>query len=222
MAAGQKLGLRERKKRQTRERIVQAARELFAGRGYDATGLNDIAEAADIAVSTLFGYFPNKAEIFFAGYDEIVDDFIQAIEGRDAGVSAIRATVAWHEQKRAQFGSQAPGTPGTDWRLHSRRITDADPVLNAMERERYGRAEVVLAHAVAEDLGDAPDDLRPRLIAATKVAMMFTVSRYATKSSAHAQDELGAYVDECLRSAATAIERVPLPGAALSDADKVA
>jgi AcrR family transcriptional regulator len=222
VAPGQKVGLRERKKRQTRERIVEVARALFATRGYEPTSISDIADGADIAVSTVFGYFPNKAEIFFAGYDEIVDDFVQSLEARDPGVSAILATVQWHEKMRALIDAQPADSPGAHWRHHSRRLADEDPVLNAMERERYARAESVLARAVAEDLGDEPADLRPQLIAAVKVALMFTLSRHAPGEAAQPGGDLGSYVDECLRAAAAAIERVPLPGTALGDAQNVA
>jgi AcrR family transcriptional regulator len=41
-------GLRQRKKQRTREAIARAGHELFAERGYHATTLPDIAEAADV------------------------------------------------------------------------------------------------------------------------------------------------------------------------------
>ena len=47
-------GLRERKKQRTRETIARAAHELFAERGYHATTLPDIAEAADVSTRTIF------------------------------------------------------------------------------------------------------------------------------------------------------------------------
>lgn len=54
------MGLRERNAARTRESIIDAALSLFLERGYDATKMEDIAEAAGIGTSTLYRYFPTK------------------------------------------------------------------------------------------------------------------------------------------------------------------
>jgi AcrR family transcriptional regulator len=53
----------ERKKKRTRQRIVQAALPLFQQHGFDATTMEEIAEQADIAKGTLYNYFPAKEAI---------------------------------------------------------------------------------------------------------------------------------------------------------------
>jgi AcrR family transcriptional regulator len=50
-------------KQATRQRILECARELFAGQGFDAASTRDIARAAEIATGTLFNYFPTKEAI---------------------------------------------------------------------------------------------------------------------------------------------------------------
>jgi AcrR family transcriptional regulator len=50
-------------KAETRQRILEAARRLFAGSGYEASTTRDIADTAGIANGTLFNYFPNKEAI---------------------------------------------------------------------------------------------------------------------------------------------------------------
>jgi AcrR family transcriptional regulator len=50
-------------KNATRKRIQEAARELFARQGFEATTTRDIARAARVAVGTLFNYFPTKESI---------------------------------------------------------------------------------------------------------------------------------------------------------------
>lgn len=56
-------GLRARKRQETLERIAETALRLFSENGYDATTLNDIAEAAGISRRTFFYYFKSKEEI---------------------------------------------------------------------------------------------------------------------------------------------------------------
>ena len=57
------LSRRERKKRETRWRLMTAALHLFLEQGYDATTVEQIAEAADVAKGTFFNYFETKEAI---------------------------------------------------------------------------------------------------------------------------------------------------------------
>jgi AcrR family transcriptional regulator len=51
---------RERKKKETRQRLLSAAMELFREQGYTATTVEDITDRADVAKGTFFNYFPSK------------------------------------------------------------------------------------------------------------------------------------------------------------------
>jgi AcrR family transcriptional regulator len=62
-------GLRERKRRETSERIIEKGLKLFVKNGYEATTLDAIAKAAGISRRTLFYYFKSKEHILLAAHD---------------------------------------------------------------------------------------------------------------------------------------------------------
>jgi AcrR family transcriptional regulator len=74
--------LRDRKKERTRRALVDAATDLFATRGYEATTIADIAAAADIGTRTFFSYFASKEELLFPSSDARVRASVEAIATR--------------------------------------------------------------------------------------------------------------------------------------------
>lgn len=218
-AEGVLVNRRERRKRRTRDSIVEAARGLFLERGFEQATLSEIAERADIAVSTLFTYFATKADLFFADYDLFVDDFIETLTSRDRmRESAIEATIRWHRDMPLLDRDEAPDP---EWFSNIRRLIDNDPLLPSLEQQQYARSLAVLAQEVAYDLGDSELDLRPQLIAATKATMLFTENRFETYTdrdeavdSFRGSRELTEYVGRCLEAAVAAIAEVPVPDAA--------
>src|SRR3954465_14538770 len=90
-------GLRERKKRQTRETIVPEAMRLFAERGFDGVTIADIAEAAQIAPRTYFGYFPTKEDVVFHEHVELRESLEAAIAARAKGQTTLDVMRAGRE-----------------------------------------------------------------------------------------------------------------------------
>src|ERR1700758_2775309 len=86
-----KLGLRERKKQQTRETIARAALRLFGERGYDETTLAEIAEAADVAPRTIFAYFQSKEDILFCDEPLLYDRLERTLTQRPPGATTVDA-----------------------------------------------------------------------------------------------------------------------------------
>lgn len=58
-------GLRERKRRETQQRIAEVGQRLFLSQGYDSTTLDAIAAEAGISRRTFFSYFKSKDDIIF-------------------------------------------------------------------------------------------------------------------------------------------------------------
>ncbi|MER6511278.1 TetR/AcrR family transcriptional regulator [Nonomuraea sp. NPDC001636] len=73
---------RERKKRETRQRIVSAAIALFEEQGYEQTTVTQIAAAADVDPKTFFNYFRTKDEVLFVDMERDFDVLVAAIADR--------------------------------------------------------------------------------------------------------------------------------------------
>jgi AcrR family transcriptional regulator len=84
------LPLVERKRRQARQRIIQAAEELFLARGFDDVSVADIAERAEVGRTTFFRHFGDKQEVVFAKEQELLETIAEAGQADDA--PAARST----------------------------------------------------------------------------------------------------------------------------------
>jgi AcrR family transcriptional regulator len=92
------LPLVERKRRQARQRIIQAAQELFLERGFDGVSVGDIAERAEVGRTTFFRYFGDKQEVVFAEEQELLETIAAA--GQAEGTAAARSATEAVEQLR--------------------------------------------------------------------------------------------------------------------------
>jgi AcrR family transcriptional regulator len=122
----ERLGLRERKKRESRRRIADVASGLFIERGFDNVTIAEVAEAANVARMTVFNYFPRKEDLFLDRQADLVDDLSRAIRDREPGESVVAAVRRYlHELLAAQhpLSGARDGTEGFY------QIVDASPAL---------------------------------------------------------------------------------------------
>src|SRR5882762_11103969 len=90
----QDLGLRERKKIQTRETIQREAYRLFDENGYANTTVDQIADAAEVSPSTFFRYFPTKEDVVLGDdYDALMVEAFRAQPAGRTPMQAIRAAM---------------------------------------------------------------------------------------------------------------------------------
>ena len=75
-----KLGTAKRTRKNRREKMVVAAMELFAERGYDQTSIEDIGQAADVTGPALYYHFANKEEIFVEAIELASRKVVEAVE----------------------------------------------------------------------------------------------------------------------------------------------
>lgn len=145
-------GLRERKKVQTRQRIIQAAMALFLERGFDDVSITEIADAADVSKMTVFNYFPAKEDMFFAGPRTVLPDVAGAIRARPASQSVMQAVRSY---TRAALENRAEWTGLHDGVAPFARMMLASPTLTAASERRWNGLRQDLVAALAE-VTDAP------------------------------------------------------------------
>lgn len=89
-----------------RGRILRAAIEVFANKGFFAARMNDVAKAAEVADGTLYLYFEGKEHLLQSVFDDVLGRFIdilqQELEGLDDPVEKLRVMVRLHLDKVGQ------------------------------------------------------------------------------------------------------------------------
>jgi AcrR family transcriptional regulator len=138
---------RRQRRDQTRERLLDAASEIFAKRGYNAASLDDVAEAAGYTKGAVYSNFASKADLFLALIDRRLD-----VQVRGANSSLRQATF---DQAVAMLQQAAKSSEPVDpsWLLL---VTEF--WLSAMRDERvrqavaaqYERARTSAADSIAD------------------------------------------------------------------------
>jgi AcrR family transcriptional regulator len=161
-------GLRERKKARTRAVIREQALRLFREQGYQATTVEQIAEAAEVSPSTFFRYFPTKEDVV------LQDDFDPiAIEKFEAQPRDIHVVAALRAAMREAF-AEVPAEELEQWREVTR-LTMAVPELRARTLDEFTRSVTMAAELIAKRQGRDPDDFAVRTVAGAIVGVGLSV-----------------------------------------------
>ena len=139
---------------------------LFAERGYQATTIADIATAADVAPRTFFSYFPSKEAVVFHNLDRDLDALASMLRDRLPGETVFDALRRWIA---AMFDAWLVEEDQTVLR---KRLCREDEGLANFQGGVMARIHDLLLEAIAKDLDEPQDALRPRLVVAAAVAAL--------------------------------------------------
>lgn len=140
--AGPREGVRERKQRETKQRVAQVGLELFLANGFEATTLDAIAEAAGISRRTFFSHFTSKDEILLAfvaqGWDGVLQELLE-VSPDETPVDAVRSTLARHISAYE-----------TDEMVAIDRVMRASPTLRGRKQAGYAMQEQALYEVLCQ------------------------------------------------------------------------
>jgi AcrR family transcriptional regulator len=165
------VGRRERKKLETKERLLDCAVALFAERGYDATTMDDIGECGDVARATVFNYFARKedivAEVFGRRRAEIAKLIAEAEVSSSSTTDRLRhALLGWARLYEAD--------PPTGRAMVRAWLRAGGPLLPDASESAHLFADLVRAGQKAGDLRtDLDADAAGLLILDTYLGVLF-------------------------------------------------
>lgn len=180
MAQATTVTRRDRKRRATRDAIVDAALDLFEEKGFAATTVDEITERADVAQRTFFRHFETKEAVLFPDVDESGAVFRELLAGRPIGEPILTRVLA----------ALVEGTGrAEDTQMALRRAA----ILEQNEPERthgtwgtLAAGHAILEAAIADDLGLPAADEQIQ-IATSAVLLLFSQAMtdwYATGATA--------------------------------------
>ncbi|MFD3557284.1 TetR/AcrR family transcriptional regulator [Streptomyces goshikiensis] len=171
-------GLRERKKRRTRDALLRAALLLFVSQGYDKTTVDEITDAVDVSQRTFFRYFANKEEVAFAVQDLVESHFVAALRARPGSEGPLEAMrnavlVSWDT-----IGEAISEVVPVDLYMRTYRLIESTPALLAVHLRRSTELEERISLLIAAREGlDVDADPRPRVAVAAFSGVMRVTGR---------------------------------------------
>lgn len=172
-------GLRERKKASARVEIQRRALLLFGSAGYQATTVEQVAEAAQVSPRTVFRYFPTKESLL------VLDDYLSlatdVLRGFEDGPPEVGAA----EALRAAIRAASDGLPGEDRAARQERdvLLVSVPELWSANTGLIRRALDLLGAATARRSGRGPAD--PAIRAFTGAVLGIAVQAFLDASPGH-------------------------------------
>jgi AcrR family transcriptional regulator len=155
------VNLREVRRQQTREAIVDAAAALFAERGFDHVSVLEIAQRAGVVEKTVFNHFPVKEGLVFEADPPMQAALLDAVRRRPAGESVAAAAGTFIVAACSRLGDPAAAPTVAEMA----RVIRGSRTLQVREREILGQLTDALAEQITLETRAAPGELEPWLAA---------------------------------------------------------
>ena len=161
-------GLRERKKARTKATIQREAVRLFLDRGYDATTVEQVAAAAEVAPSTVFRYFPTKEDLVLT--DDYDPFFIAAFKSQPPGLTPAQAL---RDALRSSLGALS----SEEFAVQRERtmLVLSVPALRGASFGNLIATLAIMADLIAERTGRLADDPAVRAFSGAAFGLMLEV-----------------------------------------------
>ncbi|MEU1165743.1 TetR family transcriptional regulator [Streptomyces sp. NPDC005921] len=203
-------GLRERKKRQLRQRLSDTATGMFLERGFDAVRVAEIAQACGVSEKTVFNYFPTKESLILdrgettmaalrAGLADPDHTPVEAVLRILSG--ELRAMTSW-------IAAQDDPVHATAMIRRFGALTRSAPSLRAYHRDMTDRLVTAAAEVLAQRTHGSPDDPEPQ-IAATALLGLWSIQFQSLGrhlDGAHTPPQIQEAVTADVRRAAKLVE----------------
>ncbi|MEV4889365.1 TetR family transcriptional regulator [Nonomuraea sp. NPDC055795] len=160
-------GLRERKKARTKALIQKEALRLFREQGYAATTIEQVAEAAEVAPSTVFRYFATKEDLV------LLDQFPPFVQALDALPRDLHPVEAMRQAMRAIFAAQSEEEVAEG--LEREKLMLTVPELWTASLENVSGAIGTIQEMLARRSGRPADDPETRNITGAIVGVVVSV-----------------------------------------------
>lgn len=185
-------GLRDRKKRILRQQISDTATLMFLQRGFDEVKVADIADECGVSEKTIYNYFPTKESLLFDREEALSDQMTDAFSDPSSGRSLVDIALGIiDEQVEDMFetwsATQEPAAAMVVIQQFGE-LVERTPALQAALHGMTERLTQVLAEALAQRAGVAPDDPEPQMAA---VILMGLWRAHQTSMRRHSTGDLG-------------------------------
>jgi AcrR family transcriptional regulator len=170
------LGLRQRKKLQTRQLLADTAHRLFVERGFESVSVASIARAADLSEATVFNYFPTKEDLVFSGLELFEEQLLDAVRDRPAGESVLSAFGRFVLEPRGLLASK--DAADVTRLVEVSRMIAASPGLLAREQEVLAGYTRTLAALIADETAAKAGDPGPVVVASALIGVHRALIEY--------------------------------------------